>query len=477
MKDKKQWALISAFLLAGLFLLVKPVQDLDELWNYGFAGYIFHGMVPYRDFNMVQTPLSAWLGAVWLSLFGQDLWVFRLLGALLFGAVFGIMHLLLCRITGSRVVAFVAASFSAALCWLIWMYNYNHLNLLVLLLCLYLRYLTEQQDKKKVCHLRWIISLLWGLTPAIKQSTGAVMLVFHLVSCLLEWRGRKQSAKAVLLQIVFAVMPGAAFMLWLAVSGALPDFWDYAVAGVGTFTHSQSWVAYIFFGPIDFAVGCFPVLVTVLSIRAIYKNSGAVSWRYHAYCLCACWAGAFVAYPICDFVHMCVAAVPFVIPLLCCTGEIRLTRKEKAVCWIVASLVLSFPGVLGCEKLPMYKTCELSCYNGLPIEPELENQLRAVGNYVEQMGNRGLEVLIADPSAAAYMLPTGRYYRDFNLLLVGNVGTKTAQQLLCRENAVYLILPADAPKANQSHEEVIGYIREHYEKIGEVSCFEAYASN
>jgi hypothetical protein len=111
------------------------------------------------------------------------------------------------------------------------------------------------------------------------------------------------------------------------------------------------------------------------------------------------------------------------------------------------------------------------------VEPELENQLRTVGDYVLQMEQSGTAVLIADPSAAAYMQPIGQYDRDFNLLLVGNVGTKTAEQLLYRENAVYLILPADVPPGNQAHGEVIAYIRAHYEKIGEVSCFEAYATN
>ena len=37
--------------------------DLDELWNYNLSRGIVMGMQPYRDFNMVQTPLFAFINA------------------------------------------------------------------------------------------------------------------------------------------------------------------------------------------------------------------------------------------------------------------------------------------------------------------------------------------------------------------------------------------------------------------------------
>ena len=44
------------FLLIAIFSFVniKPLDDLDELWNYNFARNILDGLFPYKDFNMIQ---------------------------------------------------------------------------------------------------------------------------------------------------------------------------------------------------------------------------------------------------------------------------------------------------------------------------------------------------------------------------------------------------------------------------------------
>ena len=42
-----------------LHICLNNLASLDELWNYNFARQIGMGMLPYRDYNMVQTPLYA----------------------------------------------------------------------------------------------------------------------------------------------------------------------------------------------------------------------------------------------------------------------------------------------------------------------------------------------------------------------------------------------------------------------------------
>ena len=38
-------------------IILNPLNDLDEIWNYNFARNIANGLVPYKDFNIVVTPL------------------------------------------------------------------------------------------------------------------------------------------------------------------------------------------------------------------------------------------------------------------------------------------------------------------------------------------------------------------------------------------------------------------------------------
>ena len=46
-------------------LIVQPIS-LDEIWNYGFSYNIYNGLVPYKDFNMVMTPIYPMIMSVFL---------------------------------------------------------------------------------------------------------------------------------------------------------------------------------------------------------------------------------------------------------------------------------------------------------------------------------------------------------------------------------------------------------------------------
>jgi len=50
-------------------ILIKPLNDLDEMWNYNFSKIILEGRLPYKDFNIIITPLVPYIGAVFLGVF------------------------------------------------------------------------------------------------------------------------------------------------------------------------------------------------------------------------------------------------------------------------------------------------------------------------------------------------------------------------------------------------------------------------
>ncbi len=63
MKEKTKARLIDiavfgiAILLFLATVLPRNLADLDEIWNFNFARNIANGLIPYKDFNMLQTPL------------------------------------------------------------------------------------------------------------------------------------------------------------------------------------------------------------------------------------------------------------------------------------------------------------------------------------------------------------------------------------------------------------------------------------
>ena len=471
-KEYLPYVLFFAF---GLVFLAKPISDMDEIWNFGFVSYITTGLRPYEDFNIIQTPLSAYIASVFLSLFGNNLLVFRILSAVLFSLTFGILYSICYKIIDSKPMAFAVASFACAFCSQIWMYNYNHLVLLVILVVIFCEHQSENQEESAAHNLYVIIGLLFGLTPIIKQSTGFVLILYNTVFCLYKFTKKSAKRRYYASRLITSLVPTVLFVLHLIVIGTFEEFYDYAVRGIQTFSHRESWFNYILSNPIDFVVGIFPICVTALSVYTICKGKSKVSKSFHVKVLLLCWAGRVVAYPICDFVHACVAVVPFIIPLICCINKLYLSRRDALACYLVAVMVLCCSSGLIIKELPNYKQCSLDHFERLPISPNLEKQIQTVNTYIMDEGKNGVNVIIADEDAAAYMIPIDRYYKNFNLLLVGNIGSNSIHDLLWRENAIYLVAKSETTMGKQAHRELVEYIKKNYIKIGEVSGFDAYA--
>ena len=64
-------------------ILPKKLNNLDELWNYNFARNILEGKIPYKDFNMITTPLLPIVCGIFLKIFGNELIVMRVIGIFL----------------------------------------------------------------------------------------------------------------------------------------------------------------------------------------------------------------------------------------------------------------------------------------------------------------------------------------------------------------------------------------------------------
>ena len=91
---KKIIKYVVLFILILIFQIFIPL-DLDEIWNYGFAHNIATGLIPYKDFNMVITPLYPFLCSIFLII-KSNLIIVQILQAILIlvSSVFLIVYIL-----------------------------------------------------------------------------------------------------------------------------------------------------------------------------------------------------------------------------------------------------------------------------------------------------------------------------------------------------------------------------------------------
>ena len=273
--------LIIAFAIA-VVLIPKPIGNLDELWNFNFANNVEKGLVPYRDFNMVQTPLLPMINAIFLAVFGNELIVMRILGCLLCAGILFVFYKILNLLKANKGISLFVVM---ALFYLLKDYfcmDYNFAVLFVALIIIYIELrrilkrsgnnlenksennsgnksedslenniqlnnnkIIENSNKKENTRLSKyktdiILGILAGICIMLKQSTGLIIAITLLGYGIFLVKSKEEFIKYIKLtamKILGILIPIIIVFVYLAINGAIGDFWDYCIAGVKTFTN------------------------------------------------------------------------------------------------------------------------------------------------------------------------------------------------------------------------------------------------
>lgn len=455
------------FFILALPLLFRSFGNADELWNYNFAIQIRNGKLPYADFNMIQTPLSACVSALFLFVFGNSLLSYRLAGVVLIALTFALLHMICKRVTRSGLIAWVACAFSYVLIYHIWMFHYNSLNLVMVLLMIALE---TGEDSRRA---RYFKAVLYGVTPLIKQTTGGLLLLWFLGSTFWRTMRNQTERKDAFCAMGVSLLPSICFAGYLFLSGTFRDFWEYAIQGMATFTHRTYLWEYVvsFFG--GFLVAGFILVSLMLSVMVICRKKNENRALHLRILIIALIAGV-VAYPLTDHEHMMIAMIPYLICMLMCFRYRQYTEKEQYACIFVVCTVLLASSLAAVDGISKQETSCLNHYRGVPMETGMEQTISMVNDFITEHEEKGRRVIIADESAVAYMIPLDRYTKNFDMLLVGNLGTGSVEELLTDEEAIYLVLRDEDKLGYQAHNELIAYIKNNYCKVGEVAGFDAY---
>ena len=157
MKDRKarytrrgQFAsFLCFFVMAACLGIFRPMGNVDEIWNYTFGNNMASGLVPYRDFNLLQTPAFAAIHGLALNLFGRELLVTRLLGAFLFAGICQLLYLFSARLGARGAVRWILPGTFLILFDYNVFFEYSCLILFCMLVCLYVD-LCEAKDLGKM---------------------------------------------------------------------------------------------------------------------------------------------------------------------------------------------------------------------------------------------------------------------------------------------------------------------------------------
>lgn len=186
--EKKKLYIKSAITFFMIFIfnlstiMIKELNNLDELWNFNFANCFANGLIPYKEFNMVITPFSSMFESVFLKIFGQEIYVSRILGAILVTYIESITLIIFTKLKIKDYIKYLILFLEIYLITPFIAYDYNLviLALVLTIICLELKdFIKENKILKYNLKNDLIIGVLLGLCVITKQSTGGVILIIR----------------------------------------------------------------------------------------------------------------------------------------------------------------------------------------------------------------------------------------------------------------------------------------------------------
>lgn len=157
MKIKDKLLLKNILIYVGLILLVsgqifiREFDNLDEIWGFNFARCISEGLLPYKDFSIILTPLLPMISGIFLKIFGTELIVFRFLECFEVATILFVIYKILIKLKINKGISLIMTLVIYFAYSDIFTFDYNWAVLLITLLTVYmeLKFLKEEFSFKR----------------------------------------------------------------------------------------------------------------------------------------------------------------------------------------------------------------------------------------------------------------------------------------------------------------------------------------
>lgn len=488
MRRKKEIIiLIALFLLVAVNILPREYNNLDEIWNYNFAKNIAEGRVPYKDFNMVQTPLSAIIAGVMLKIFGNELIVMRTLGIVLCTAILYILYKILDKLKVDRTITYLFIMLILILHKDLFIYDYNYLVQLITLIIIYFEIESNVQEydiKKDL-----LLGILAGTSILAKQTTGiilATVFIFYSILTIKRKEQIKNISIKVLIRALGTIIPLIILFIYLLANNAINEFLNYTVFGIRKFSNYISYT-YLFRKDekaIAILAIVVPIIIMYMYYRAIIKekhNNELVLFVYSV-------ASITGIYPISDKIHFAISILPTLIciPYILNSMVANVNYKGKIIERIkdIINIFIIFIVLLSIVNITKYlmrlRETEKNINHFKYIIKEDDFEIEKTDAFIKEAEKLGYKTYILDARAATFMIPIDKYNKDYDMFLKGNLGVKDFKTIIenleQEENIIVLVTTEREDENWQSPTEVTDYIRKNWKNIGTVHMYNAYVN-
>ena len=486
-------------------IAINPISNLDEIWNYNTARAIAQNLIPYKDISMITTPLLPMITALFLKLIANEVIVSRVLASVLWGGVlFSIFKILKLLIKEENtcliIIALLGLLFRDCYC-----IDYNILSLMFSLIILYIELKNIDKPHFENNKTDFLIGILAGLTVCTKQSIGAILAIIVVGYKIIFVQNKKEFIeylKTAFKRIIGILIPMILVFIYLIATNSLQDFINYAVLGISTFSNKIPYAQLmnndkkeiqILSRIMPFILLAMAVLTIVLQNKKKKENIGNIDNKILTMLIYSL-STIIIMYPISDEIHFLIAGtitfigLAYILYLLGITIYNKINLQSKKKIYKITSLMISiiaiaFIAVRGIENITEYTKQEknetIEHYKNIQISEYLQERINEIDIFILEQEKENKKVYILDAEAAIYMIPINNYNKDYDMFLKGNIGKDgqegQIQKIKQKEtNEIILIRKRNLQTNWQTPTEVVDYVRENLEFMGEVSIYEVY---
>ena len=413
MKTKRNYLFILLFtIIIFVVYMFSTFISIDEVWNFSFSYNIINGYLPYKDFNMIITPLYPLIIAVFLKL-PLDKYILYMIANSFLAA--NIIYQVKERKDNYIV--------TISLLVLLLPFTYN--TLIILLYYLLIKY--DDNDK--------LSGILVALIFLTKQSIG----VFFFIVMLLFSKNRFK-------RFIYFLIPIFIFLIYLFASNTIEEFINLGFLGLFEFANKNT-----AFDKNTIIILIFNIGATIaLIIKSKFKD------RKYLYML----ALQAIAFPIIEMYHVLTAAIPLYSLLLA-------KIKNKYVTNIINIIIIIFTVLLiisGLDFSHVPNNTKILKYRNLGSDDLLKETKKFIKD------NDDANIVIVSQYATYLKEELDLEPSPFDLPLYGNMGINGTKDFInyidnmCEEKCYIIFEEYDNWQLNK---EVVSYVKDNYTMYNE----------
>ena len=489
-----------------LFLVARltaSATDLDEVWNYNTANAFAMGLIPYKQVSMITTPLLPMINSIFLKIFFNGIITYRVVMGIIFALIVLFIYLIIRELSSKRLLSYICAFFIGTLLIKNCLLDYNYLFLLIVLMIVFLEIIDLKKNENFNFNHNLCVGLLTGLAFLIKQTIGLLLIIVVIFEVFIYMKKTgfdlkiTKFIKLIGVRIFGMMVPITMFLIYLGVNGAFNDFINYAIKGVKEFSNSVPY--YRLFDSNDkivsiisrlFIIVYIPLFITF--ILECVKNNKLKDELINIYVLAFCSIPVIaIIYPISDEFHLMVASV-FVLIIIAYLLIFSLSKIDKYIKIDVFYKKLLLIGILFIIILISFKNLIIERninvkenvlvpfkhYEGIYVPEYLSKRISDVTDKVRAYSNSGRESIIVDAEAAIYDIVLNRYKKNYDMLLIGNIGENGVEKIINEikdsHNVYYFVKNPQYALNWQFPKDIVDYIRNNLKYHETVSVFDVY---